>query len=331
MDSQLSVSSVLQGGYAHPLTRELQAERPLTKSMLMYPIFITDDPEAEVEIKSLPRQKRWGINKLKGFIAPLVAKGLRSVILFGVPLASPKDYCGTLADDPTGPVILAIKLLRKEFPDLLVACDVCLCEYTDHGHCGFLNEDGTIHTAPSVKRIAEVALNYAKAGAQCVAPSDMMDGRIKAIKEALIANGYGNRVNLMAYSAKFATSLYGPFREAAGSAPSFGNRKCYQFPPNARGLAKRALLRDASEGADILMVKPAMPYTDIIAEARELCPNHPLAAYQVSGEYAMIVAGARAGVYDLKTMAFESMDCLLRAGCTLVLTYFTPDFLDWLS
>lgn len=193
----------------------------------------------------------------------------------------PQDFCGTPADDPEGPVILAIKLLRKEFPDLLVACDVCLCEYTDHGHCGLLNEDGTIHTAPSVSRIADVALNYAKAGAHMVAPSDMMDGRIRAIKQALVDSGYGNRVSLMAYSAKFATSLYGPFREAAGSAPSFGNRKCYQLPPNARGLAKRATLRDAEEGADILMVKPALPYLDVLSEMRQIAPNHPLAAYQV--------------------------------------------------
>merc|ERR1712093_924557 len=331
MDSQIDVSSVLQGGYAHPLTRELQAERQLTKNMLMYPIFITDEEDAETVISSLPGQKRWGINKLKGFLEPLVKKGLRSVILFGVPVRAKKDYCGTPADDPNGPVILAIKLIRKEFPELVVACDVCLCEYTAHGHCGYLNEDGTIHTAPSVKRIAEVALNYAKAGAHMVAPSDMMDGRIKAIKEALIGAGYGNRVTLMAYSAKFATSLYGPFREAAGSAPSFGDRKCYQLPAGARGLAKRALLRDAQEGADILMVKPAMPYLDIIAEARNITPNHPLACYQVSGEYAMIHAGANAGVYELKAMAFESAHCMLRAGCTLILTYFTPDFLDWLS
>ncbi|KAL7010146.1 Aminolevulinate dehydratase [Cystobasidiomycetes sp. EMM_F5] len=331
MDNRnVDISSILQGGYAHPLTRELQAERQLTKNMLMYPIFITDDPEAETEISSLPGQKRWGINKLKGFLAPLIAKGLRSVILFGVPLAAKKDYDGTLADDPDGPVILAIKLLRKEFPDLVVACDVCLCEYTDHGHCGLLNDDGTINTAQSVQRIAEVALSYAEAGAHMVAPSDMMDGRIRAIKQHLVVNGYGNKVNLMAYSAKFATALYGPFREAAGSAPSFGNRKCYQLPPAARGLAKRALLRDANEGADILMVKPAMPYLDIIAEARVITPNHPLAAYQVSGEFAMIHAGAKAGVYDLKVMAFESIECILRAGCTLILTYFTPDFLDWL-
>jgi porphobilinogen synthase len=242
-----------------------------------------------------------------------------------------KDPRGGPADDQQGPVILAIKKLRSLFPELYIACDVCLCEYTSHGHCGVLHEDGTINTEPSVARIAEVAVEYAKAGAHCVAPSDMMDGRIKAIKRGLMDNGLANRCTLMSYSAKFASSLYGPFRDAAGSAPSFGNRKCYQLPPSARGLARRAITRDIGEGADIIMVKPALPYVDIIADAAQIAPDHPLACYQVSGEFAMIHAGAKAGVYDLQTMAFEAADSMLRAGATLILTYFTPEFLDWLE
>lgn len=203
--------------------------------MLMYPIFITDDPEANVVIQSLPNQRRWGVNKLEEFIGPLVKKGLKSVILFGVPFtcvkvragshpmsspvlmlpdAFPKDPVGTPADDQQGPVILAIRKLKQLYPSLYVACDVCLCEYTSHGHCGVLNEDGTINTLPSVERIADVALAYAKAGADCVAPSDMMDGRILAIKRKLVDTGYGNKCTLMSYSAKFASSLYGPFRYA---------------------------------------------------------------------------------------------------------------------
>ncbi|KAG8968404.1 Aminolevulinate dehydratase [Tulasnella sp. 419] len=327
----MDISSILQGGYNHPLSRTWQSQRQLTKSMLMYPIFITDDPQASVTINSLPGQKRWGVDRLEEFLGPLVTKGLKSVILFGVPLNCEKDPKGTPADDPQGPVILAIKKLRSLYPDLYIAADVCLCEYTSHGHCGYLNQDGTIDTPPSVKRIAEVAVNYAKAGAHCVAPSDMMDGRIKAIKEGLMQAGLANKCLLMSYSAKFASSMYGPFREAAGSAPAFGNRKCYQLPPAGRGLARRAIVRDVNEGADIIMVKPAMPYLDIIASAAELAPSHPLACYQVSGEYAMIVAGANAGVYELKTMAFESVDCMLRAGATLILSYFTPQFLDWLD
>ncbi|CAK5281769.1 unnamed protein product [Mycena citricolor] len=327
----MDISSILQGGYQHPLSRQWQSRRQLTKSMLMYPIFITDDPNASDEIATLPGQRRWGVNQLEGFLGPLVKKGLQSIILFGVPLSCPKDFRGTPADDEEGPVILAIKKIRTLFPDLYIACDVCLCEYTDHGHCGLLHNDGTINTEPSVERIAEVALNYAKAGAHCVAPSDMMDGRIKYIKRALIDAGYGNKCTLMSYSAKFASALYGPFRDAAGSAPSFGNRKCYQLPPAGRGLARRAIQRDTAEGADIIMVKPAMPYLDIIADAAQLAPDHPLACYQVSGEFAMIHAGAAAGVYPLRDLAFESVDGMLRAGATLILTYFTPDFLEWLD
>ena len=225
--------SILQGGYQHPLSRSWQQNKTLTKSMLMYPIFITDDPEACVVIQSLPGQRRWGVNKLEEFIGPLVNKGLKSVILFGVPLncvkvcldsrsmsslsphapaTAPKDPVGTPADDQQGPVILAIKKLKKLYPSLYIACDVCLCEYTSHGHCGVLNGDGTINTRPSVERLADVALAYAKAGADCVAPSDMMDGRILAMKRKLIDEGYGNKCTLMSYSAKFASSLYGPFR-----------------------------------------------------------------------------------------------------------------------
>lgn len=327
----MDISSILQGGYQHPLSRSWQSRRQLTKSMLMYPIFITDDPEASEIITTLPNQCRWGINKLEGFLGPLVKKGLTSVILFGVPLNCAKDGKGSPADDPSGPVILAIKKIRELFPSLYIACDVCLCEYTDHGHCGVLHDDGTINTEPSVDRIAEVAVNYARAGAHCVAPSDMMDGRIKAIKRALIDSGLGNKCTLMSYSAKFASALYGPFRDAAGSAPSFGDRKCYQLPPSAKGLARRAIQRDTAEGADIIMVKPALPYLDIISDAAELAPDHPLACYQVSGEFAMVHAGAKAGVYDLRTMAFETVDSMVRAGATLILTYFTPDFLDWLE
>lgn len=206
-------SSQLHAGYFHQLTRELQAPQ-LRKSLFMYPLFITDIADAEVDLPSMPAQKRWGLNKLEGFLAPLVQKGLRSVILFGIPEGKRggKDDKGTLADDPDGPVISAIKLIRGKFPDLYVACDVCLCEYTSHGHCGILHADGTINNSPSVKRLAEVAVNYAKAGAHCVAPSDMMDGRIKAIKEGLVEAGLAGRTTLMSYSAKFASGLYGPFR-----------------------------------------------------------------------------------------------------------------------
>ena len=192
-----------------------------------------------------------------------------------------------------------------------------------------MNEDGSVNNPKSVQRIAEVALAYAKAGANCVAPSDMNDGRIKAIKETLIENDL--KTCLMSYAAKFSTCLYGPFRDAAGSAPSFGDRRAYQLPQSGRGLARRAIKRDLAEGADIIMVKPALFYLDILAEAREIADDVPLAAYQVSGEYALIHVGAEKGIFDLKRMVYESIDSILRAGATLVLTYFTPDLLQWLK
>jgi len=300
--------------------------------MLIYPLFVSDNSEDETLIPSLPNQYRRGLNKIIPAIEPLVAKGLRSVILFGVPLApGAKDALGTAADDPKGPVIQAIKLLRRRFRDLFIVADVCLCEYTSHGHCGILREDGSLNNAMSVDRISDVAMAYAEAGAHCVAPSDMNDGRIRAIKLKLIEAGIAHQVVLMSYAAKFSGCLYGPFRDAAGSCPSFGDRKCYQLPPGGRGLARRAIVRDIGEGADIIMVKPASQYLDIISDAKDLGKDLPIAAYQVSGEFAMIHAAAKAGVFDLKTMAFESTEGILRAGASIVISYFTPEFLDWLT
>lgn len=279
----------------------------------------------------MPNQFRWGVERLGEFLGPLVERGLCSVILFGVPTAKPKDEVGTLADDCEGPVIQGIKKIRQIFPSLYVAVDVCLCEYTSHGHCGILCPDGSINNDKSIARLSDVAVAYAKAGAHCVAPSDMMDNRIQAIHEGLKREGLAHRTSIMAYSAKFASSMYGPFREAVASAPAFGDRRCYQLPPNARGLARRAILRDVQEGADIVMVKPTMPYLDVLADARELAPDHPRACYHVSGEYAILHAAASAGVGDLRAMVEESMTSMLRAGATLILTYFTPELLTWLD
>ncbi|KAK4645430.1 Aminolevulinate dehydratase [Podospora pseudocomata] len=326
------ISSQLHAGYSHPLARSWQAERQLTKSMLIYPLFVSDQDDEEVLIPSLPGQYRRGVNRLIPYLEPLVQKGLRSVILFGVPLRpGTKDALGTSADDPQGPVIRSIQLLRQRFPHLYIVADVCLCEYTSHGHCGILRDDGSLNNQLSVDRISDVAVSYARAGAHCVAPSDMNDGRIRAIKLKLIEEGIVHNVTLMSYAAKFSGCLYGPFRDAAGSAPSFGDRRCYQLPPGGRGLARRAIIRDISEGADIIMVKPASQYLDVISDAKELGKDLPIAAYQVSGEFAMIHAAAKAGVFDLKAMAFESTEGILRAGATIIISYFTPEFLDWLS
>jgi len=326
------IKSQLHGGYSHPLSRAWQAERQLTKSMLIYPLFVSDQPDEETLIPSLPNIHRRSLNRLVPYLTPLVAKGLRSVILFGVPLApGAKDALGTSADDPKGPVIRAIRLLRRFFPDLFIVVDVCLCEYTSHGHCGVLRDDGSLNNALSVERISDVAMSYAEAGAHCIAPSDMNDGRIRAIKLKLIEAGIAHQIVLMSYAAKFSGCLYGPFRDAAGSVPSFGDRRCYQLPPGGRGLARRAIVRDISEGADMIMVKPASQYLDIISDAKEIGKDMPIAAYQVSGEYAMIHAGAAAGVFGLREMAEEATQGILRAGASIVISYFTPEFLDWLD
>ncbi|CAR29370.1 hypothetical protein ZYGR_0AD00520 [Zygosaccharomyces rouxii] len=327
-----SISSILQGGYNHPLLREWQSERQLTKNMFIFPLFISDDPNDDSEIDSLPNIRRFGVKKLVPYLKPLVAKGLRSVIIFGVPLKKEnKDPVGTAADDPEGPVIQGIKTLKREFPDLYIMCDVCLCEYTSHGHCGVLYEDGTINRERSVARLAAVAVNYAKAGAHSVAPSDMIDGRIRDIKRGLINAGLAHKTFVMSYSAKFSGNLYGPFRDAACSAPSSGDRKCYQLPPGGKGLARRALKRDQEEGADGIIVKPSTFYLDIMRDASEICNDLPICAYHVSGEYAMLHAAAEKGVVDLKTIAFESHQGFLRAGARLIISYLTPEFLDWLN
>lgn len=329
---QTKISSILTGGYNHPLLREWQNERQLAKNMLIFPLFISDQPEDEVVIDSLPNIKRFGINKIVQYLQPLVKKGLRSVILFGVPLAEGiKDAVGTAADDPNGPVIQAIKILKLKFPDLYIICDVCLCEYTSHGHCGVLFDDGTINRESSVSRIAAVAVNYAKAGANCVAPSDMIDGRINEIKRGLIDANLAHKTFVMSYAAKFSGNLYGPFRDAACSSPGKGDRQNYQLPHAGRGLARRALTRDMNEGADGIIVKPSTFYLDIMRDASEICRDLPICAYHVSGEFAMLHAAAEKGIVDLKTIVIESHQGFLRAGARLIITYFTPELLDWLT
>ncbi|KAI5813583.1 hypothetical protein BZA77DRAFT_321187 [Pyronema omphalodes] len=332
--SESQVSSILQGGYHHPLSRQWQAERQLTKSALVYPLFITDNPDEETLVASLPGQYRRGVNKIVPFLEPLVKLGLRSVILFGVPLApTAKDPTGSQASAEDGPVIQGIKVIKKAFPQMFVMADVCLCEYTSHGHCGILNEDGTLHQELSCQRMADISVDYARAGADAVAPSDMNDGRILAIKTGLMKAGIAHKTMLISYAAKFSGSLYGPFRDAAGSAPSFGDRKCYQLPPSARGLARRAIQRDLREGADGIMVKPAGWFLDIVSDAKEIARDVPISCYQVSGEFAMIHAAAEKGVFDLKQAALESLEGMMRAGANTILTYFCEQILKegWLD
>lgn len=323
---------VLHSGYFNPTLRRWQSSNTeIHPWNLMYPIFIVDEPDAVQPIASLPGVNRYGVNKLADALRPLVQDGLSSVLLFGVPSNMPKDENGISADTPDTPVILAVELLREVFPDLIVACDVCLCAYTDHGHCGILNEDGTIDNSSSIKRLAQQATAYAKAGAHIVAPSDMMDGRIGAIKAELKEAGLANQVTVLSYAVKFASSFYGPFREAAKSAPAFGDRRCYQLPPGASGLAARAAERDVEEGADMLMVKPGISYLDIVRQTKDKYPQHPLFIYQVSGEYAMLYHGSQAGAFNLRTTLMEVLTSMRRAGADVIISYYTPIILEWLQ
>ncbi len=320
--------SVPEAHHLHPryATEELrarEAEAEVAAEDLVYPLFITDRPGAREPIDAMPGQYRWSVDRLEEVVAPLVRKDLRAVLLFGVPTGH-KDGRGSNADTP---VVEAVRLLRKTLPDLQVITDVCLCAYTDHGHCGILKPDGTIDNEASIARLAEVATAYAEAGAHIVAPSDMMDGRVGAIKHALAVHGLGH-VEVMSYAAKFASCFYGPFRDAAQSAPAFGDRRAYQLPPAARKLALDAVRRDIEEGADQVMVKPAGPYLDIIRETAEAV-TVPVACYQVSGEYAMLHHAAAAGAFELRTAVMETLTGLRRAGAARLITYFAPRVLDW--
>lgn len=253
-----------------------------------------------------------------------------SILLFGVTETLKKDENGSNADSDANPVIESLPLLRKWFPTLTIACDVCLCPYTSHGHCGILNGDGTIDNSRSVTRLSEISVRYARSGAHIIAPSDMMDGRIRAIKTALVENKLGETTAVLSYAVKFASGFYGPFRDAAKSKPAFGDRKCYQLPPASRGLAVRAAKRDVEEGADMLMVKPGLSYLDLVADVKRRFPEYPMFVYQVSGEFAMIQHAAENGALDLKTALMEILGSMRRAGADVIITYFTPSLLEWL-
>lgn len=278
----------------------------------------------------MPSVYRFGLKKLMEHLNPLVELGLSSILLFGVIDNLPKDDNGSHADSNSNPVIRALPLLRQAYPGLLIACDVCLCPYTSHGHCGIL-DGGIINNERSIERIANIALSYARMGAHIVAPSDMMDNRIAAIKRTLIENGMENLCSVLSYSVKFASGFYGPFRDAAKSAPSFGDRRAYQLPSGSRGLAIRAARRDVDEGADMLMVKPGISYLDIVRDVKNEFPEYPMFIYQVSGEYAMLLHGAKAGAFDLKNVLKEVLTSMRRAGADCIITYFVPTLLEWLK
>eukprot|EP00808_Paulinella_micropora_P002876 g63598.t1 len=328
---------LLHPGQSHPLLKQWNNGPSIKAHQLMFPIFVSDRTGVKEQIGSLPDHYRWGVDRLDELLDPLVALGLRSVLLFGVISdEKKKDRTASFADKDDSPVPKALRRLRERYPSLLLATDICLCGYTSTGHCCILCENkakqGILHieNQASIERLAQIALSYAQAGAHMVAPSDMMDGRVGAIKYLLRSAGLESRVPVMSYTAKFASVYYGPFRDAACSGMSFGDRSSYQLGVGSRELALRALARDVAEGADFVMVKPGGPYLDIVRDVRERV-NVPVAIYQVSGEYAMLYHAAQAGAFGLKEAVLESLVCAQRAGASIFITYFTPLLLQALA
>ena len=308
------------------LLRDLVRETELDARRLVYPMFVALGIDGRQPIEAMPGIDRLSISAAVEEAGEAAALGLPAVLLFGVPAA--KDAEGSGAWDNEGVVQLATRAIKDAHPDLLVVTDVCLCEYTDHGHCGRLRDDGTVDNDSSLELLARTAVSQARAGADAVAPSDMMDGRVGTIRAELDAEGLTD-TPVIAYSAKFASAFYGPFREAAGSAPAFGDRRGYQMdPPNAREAVREALL-DAEEGADMVMVKPALPYLDVIARVRDAV-RLPVAAYNVSGEYAMLKAAAAAGLLDARAAVLETLLGIRRAGADIVITYHAKEAARWL-
>jgi porphobilinogen synthase len=296
-------------------------ETRLHRSALIYPLFVVEGNGIEEEIPSMPGIARFSHDRLQAEIAELASLGLVSVILFGIP--ADKDPTGTAALQKSGVVQQAIRTIKKEVPEMVVITDVCLCEYTSHGHCGVLDGQEVDNDA-TLDLLARMAVSHAEAGADMVAPSDMMDGRVRALRRTLDEAGFA-RIPIMSYAAKYASAFYGPFREAAESTPAFGDRRSYQMDPANRNEAIREIALDIEEGADIVMVKPALAYMDVLREARERF-LHPLAAYNVSGEYAMVKAAAAQGWIDEDRIVEEILTSIKRAGADLILTYFAKQF-----
>jgi porphobilinogen synthase len=307
--------------------RGLTRETELSASHLVYPMFVVAGAERRTPIASMPGIDHLSIDgavEEAGLAADL---GIPAVLLFGLPAA--KDDQGTGAWDDEGVIQLATRAIKAAHPDLLVIADLCLCEYTSHGHCGVLRPDGTVDNDQTLELLARTAVSQAQAGADAVAPSDMMDGRVGALRAALDEHGL-SETPIVAYSAKFASAFYGPFREAADSAPAMGDRRGYQMDPaNAREAVKEARL-DEEEGADVIMIKPALPYLDVIRRIRD-STDLPIAAYNVSGEYAMIKAAAAQGLLDERAAVLEALTGIRRAGADIVITYHAKDVATWLQ
>ena len=309
-----------------PALRDMVRETTLDPADFVAPLFVVPGAGVREPISSMPGVDRTSVDLAAKDAAVLWGLGVRSVILFGIP--AEKDALGTSSADPEGPVCRAVKAIKSESPGMVVMTDVCLCEYTDHGHCGALSGE-YVENDPTLAILAREALAHARAGADVVAPSDMMDGRIAAIRSALDGEGFVN-VPVLAYAAKYASGFYGPFRDAADSAPAFGDRRQYQMDPANVREAVKEVLSDVEEGADMVMVKPAMAYLDVVRAVKE-ATNVPVAAYNVSGEYAMVKAAGRNGWIDEKRVTLEILTSIRRAGADLILTYHAKEASQWLG
>ena len=303
--------------------RRLNRETRLSAEALIYPIFVDETLSGVRPILSLPGQNHYGLDSVCQAVEECLAHGVRHCILFGLP--AEKDACGSSAWAERGVIQEAVRAIKASYPDFTVITDVCMCEYTDHGHCGILHGH-EVDNDETLEHLARIAVSHAAAGADMVAPSDMMDGHVAALRRALDENGF-QHVSIMAYSAKYASAFYGPFREAAGSAPSFGDRKGYQMDPHNSREALRECALDAAEGADILMVKPALSYLDVIRACADRF-DLPMCAYSVSGEYAMIKAAASAGLVDEQRILCETALSIFRAGADMLITYYAREIAD---
>ncbi|HJT87657.1 MAG TPA: porphobilinogen synthase [Bryobacteraceae bacterium] len=303
---------------ANEAIRRLVRETRLSPAQFILPLFVCPGEGVRREIGAMPGNYQLSIDQLVRECAEVQSLGIGGVILFGLPETKDEMASEAYADD--GIVQRAIRAVRRETPELLIMTDVCNCEYTSHGHCGFV-KDGDVDNDTTLQWLSKAALSHARAGADIVAPSDMMDGRVAAIRQTLDANGF-EKVSILSYAAKFASVFYGPFREAAESTPQFGDRRSYQMDPANGREAMKEIALDLEEGADMIMVKPAMPYLDLIRQARDRF-EVPIAAYQVSGEFSMIMAAARNGWLDCERAMMESLTSIARAGAGIILTYFS--------
>jgi porphobilinogen synthase len=307
--------------------RRLVRETRLSPEEFVYPLFVVPGRGVRHAVESMPGIFQLSVDEAVKEAKAVAAKGVPAVLLFAAP--GQKDAKASAALDPKGLAAQAINAIKEAIPKLIVWADVCLCGATDHGHCGHVTADGVIDNDASIQTLAEVALSYARAGADAVAPSDMMDGRVQAIRKLLDAQGYAT-TPIVSYAAKYASSFYGPFREAAESAPAFGDRRSYQMDPANVREALREVLLDIGEGADLVMVKPAGPYLDVIRQVRDAV-RVPVVAYQVSGEFSLIKAAAARGWIDERAAILESLTGIRRAGADLIISYFAPQVVEWLD